>query len=94
MAKEKRCKETANLFGGGVENLEPGKVPKEYLDLLFSLTKTSEKVQVAVIDYLCAGISQMSAAEMRGVNQAAISRQVKRLESINKTVCELVKYHR
>ena len=89
-----RCKDTGNLFGKGVESLEPGNVPEEYLTLLFELLKSAESpVRTAVFDHLCSGKLQSTAAEERGVRQGSISRQVRRLQQVNATVSQLAKFH-
>ena len=94
MAKN-RCKDTNNLFGGGVESLEAGNVPGEYLALLFKFLKAADgSVRDAVSDHLCNGVLQSTAAENHDVKQGSISRQVKRLQDVNGIVCELAEYHR
>ena len=93
--KTERCDKTTNLFAAGVERLEPGRVPREYLTLLFGLLRPSDAViREAVADHLCDGVLQATAAEKYRVKQGSISRQVNRLKAVNDQVCALAKYHK
>lgn len=89
-----RCNETENILGSGIEVLEPGKVPTDYLALLYQLLKPVEvPIRSAVADHLCLGVLPSTAAETHGVKQGSISRQVKRLTQVNDIACQLSRYH-
>ncbi len=79
----------------GIETLEPGKVPKRYLALLYQLLKLGHTpIREAVVDHLCNGVLQSTAAETYNVKRGSISRQIKRLNYVNGIACELARYHR
>lgn len=79
----------------GVETLEPGKVPKGYLTLLYQLLKLGHTpIRQAVVDHLCNGVLQSTAAETYNVKRGSTSRQLKRLNHVNSITCELARYHK
>ena len=94
MVAKGRCDQTNNIFSAELETLQPGTVPLEYIELLFRLTKSSSiPLRDAVIDHLCNGTTQLDVAPKYSVAQGSVSRLIKRLDEINKVVCELSKYH-
>lgn len=79
----------------GLETLEPGKVPEGYLTLLYRLLNLGHTpVRAAVVDHLCNGVLQSTAAETHSVKRGSISRQVRRLNHVNGIACELAEYHK
>ncbi len=79
----------------GIETLEPGKVPKRYLALLYQLLKLGHTpIREAVVDHLCNGVLQSTAAETYNVKKGSISRQIRRLNQVNEITCELARYHK
>lgn len=77
-----------------MRRLTAGKVPKGYLELLFSLTKSSsQSVKEAVFAHLVEGVSQSEVAKEFQVKPSAISRKVRDISDINLIVSSLAKFH-
>ncbi|GGI85496.1 hypothetical protein GCM10007978_23970 [Shewanella hanedai] len=77
-----------------MRRLIAGKVPKGYLELLFSLTKSSSlPVKTAVFAHLVEGIEQSEVAKKFQVKPSAISRKVRDISDINFIVSSLAKFH-
>jgi DNA-binding MarR family transcriptional regulator len=75
-----------NTCDEDLEKLVAGKVPEEYLDLLYHFGAEgyiNPPVKAAVTKHLCDGISQSEAEQEMGVKQSSISRQIKILQKIN-----------
>ncbi|MEC4725339.1 adhesin biosynthesis transcription regulatory family protein [Shewanella sp. D64] len=77
-----------------MRRLTAGKVPKGYLELLFSLTKSSSlPVKGAVFAHLVEGMEQSEVAKEFQVKPSAISRKVRDISDINFIVSSLAKFH-
>jgi hypothetical protein len=75
--------------------LVAGKVPEEYVNLLYQFGSThssGQQLKNAVIKNLCEGMSQGDAAEEFGVKQASISRQIRMLRNTNEKVFSVIEY--
>lgn len=70
-----------------MEALIAGQVKKGFLLLLLNLQRPiSEKLELAIIEHLCNGISQPILAKKYGLQQSNIAREVARIRDIHAKV--------
>jgi hypothetical protein len=74
--------------------LKPGKLTEEHFWLLIEISSMhSEKVILALRDYLVFGFTRKHVVERYGVNNGYFSLSLARLANVNKVVLKLIPYY-